>query len=305
MGNSKRYYWLKLKEDFFRNKKIKKLRKIAGGDTYALIYLEMQLLSLKNNGILIYENVEETFAEEIALEIDEDVENVKVTLLFLLNNGLLEEIKENEYIMTETIECIGSESASAERVRKYRALKTEREEREKLEAQKALHCNTSVTNCNTEKRREELEKENRDRVEVEVESKETTSATASINLFTFLESNFARTISPIETEQLFGWQKDFNDEIIKYAITLCCNANAKNLNYLNAILNNWKSKGFTKLEECKNENIERNNKQNNTYNKPIRQEPIPDWFNKKTESRKSTEEERKEMEDLLKEYQNP
>ena len=46
MGN-KRYYWLKLKDDFFRQPKIKKLRQIAGGDTYTVIYLKLQLLSLQ------------------------------------------------------------------------------------------------------------------------------------------------------------------------------------------------------------------------------------------------------------------
>ncbi|WP_302487504.1 phage replisome organizer N-terminal domain-containing protein, partial [uncultured Ruminococcus sp.] len=35
---SKRYYWLKLKEDFFRDKVMKKMRKIAGGDTYVVIW---------------------------------------------------------------------------------------------------------------------------------------------------------------------------------------------------------------------------------------------------------------------------
>ena len=33
-NGNKRYYWLKLSEDFFRQKEIKKLRRIAGGDTY-------------------------------------------------------------------------------------------------------------------------------------------------------------------------------------------------------------------------------------------------------------------------------
>ena len=42
---AKRYYWLKLKDDYLDSPKIKKLRKIAGGDTYTIIYLKMQLLS--------------------------------------------------------------------------------------------------------------------------------------------------------------------------------------------------------------------------------------------------------------------
>ena len=41
---AKRYYWLKLPDGFFRQKAIKKLRKIAGGDTYTIIYLKMLLV---------------------------------------------------------------------------------------------------------------------------------------------------------------------------------------------------------------------------------------------------------------------
>ena len=42
---AKKYYWLKLKADWFSDKRIKKLRSIAGGDTYTIIYLKMMLLS--------------------------------------------------------------------------------------------------------------------------------------------------------------------------------------------------------------------------------------------------------------------
>ncbi len=158
---NKKYFWLKLKEDFFRDKRIKKLRKIAGGDTYTVIYLKLQLLSLKNNGVLIYEGVEDTLAEEMALEIDEDVDNVKITLSFLQANGLIDETDQDHYVMTETIQCIGSETASAERVRKHRELKAKK--------QKALQCNTQVTISNTEI---EKEKEKDKELELEKEKKE-------------------------------------------------------------------------------------------------------------------------------------
>ena len=54
----KRFYWLKLHEDFFRQKDIKKLRQIAGGDTYKVIYLKMLLSSLRTGGILYFHGVE-------------------------------------------------------------------------------------------------------------------------------------------------------------------------------------------------------------------------------------------------------
>ena len=100
MGNTKKYYWLKLKDDFFRDKTIKKLRKIAGGDTYTIIYLKLMLMALKDGGKLFFEGVEDTFYEEIALEIDEDSENVRFTLLFLEKIGLLQEVSESEMLLT-------------------------------------------------------------------------------------------------------------------------------------------------------------------------------------------------------------
>lgn len=50
----KRYYWLKLKEDFFDEKYIKALRKLPQGDSQVIVYLKMQLKSLKTEGIINY-----------------------------------------------------------------------------------------------------------------------------------------------------------------------------------------------------------------------------------------------------------
>lgn len=130
----KRYYWLKLKEDYFNNPKIKKLRRVAGGDTFTIIYLKMQLLSVSNKGIIEYESIEPTFEEELALKLDEDVEDVKLTLSYLSTQNLIEN-NENEFMLIEASKNIGSEVDSAERVRQFR-------EREK---QKALQCNDCVT----------------------------------------------------------------------------------------------------------------------------------------------------------------
>lgn len=161
---SKRYYWLKLQKDFFTQPKIKKLRKIAGGDTYTIIYLKMQLLSLSNGGKLFFDGIEESFSEEIALTIDEDPDNVKVTVQYLLSQGLIEPCSETEFLMTETQSLICSESESAERVRASRK-------------NKALQCNTNVTECNNNVQKRntdidiDIELDNRDRVRDKTDSK--------------------------------------------------------------------------------------------------------------------------------------
>lgn len=143
---AKRYYWLKLKEDFFEQRVIKKLRKIAGGDTYTIIYLKLQLLAMKNDGKLVFENVEEDFASEMALELDEDIENVRVTLMYLEKNNLIETISDEEYFLPEVLSVTGSETASAIRVREHR------------EKKKALQCNNNVITkkqeCSVEKEKE-------------------------------------------------------------------------------------------------------------------------------------------------------
>ncbi len=140
---AKRYYWLKLKDDFFTDKRIKKLRRIAGGDTYTIIYLKMMMKCMNNDGILEYEGIEDNFADELALDLDEDADNVQVTVNFLMRAGLLEEMGENRFLMAEVPELIGSETASAQRVRDFR------------NRQKMLQSNTDVTevkqSCSAEK----------------------------------------------------------------------------------------------------------------------------------------------------------
>lgn len=166
---AKKYVWLKLKEDFFKQKSIKKLRKMAGGAVYTLIYLKMQLASLKNEGKLYFEGVEDDFIAELSLDLDESVEDIQMTVLYLQKNNLIEfgELPD-EYILPEVVGSIGSETAAAERKRQQRA-----REREKLllENKKCDNVTTKsqlVTNSHTEIEKDiEIDKE----IDIEREKK--------------------------------------------------------------------------------------------------------------------------------------
>lgn len=161
--SNKRYYWLKLKDNFFNEKAIKKLRKIAGGDTYTIIYLKLLLKSMKTGGKLYFDGIEDNFCKELALDIDEDDENVKVTFMYLQRVGLLKEINEREIELTEMHGMVGSETSSAARVRKHRQIKNEQQKALQCNTQ-ALQCNSDVTKCNTEIEKEldkEIELDNR------------------------------------------------------------------------------------------------------------------------------------------------
>lgn len=118
MERGKRYYWLKLYEDFFESKRIKKLRKL--GETCLIIYLKMQLKALKTDGVIEFAQVEDDFAEELALDLNEPVEYVRKTLDFLLDKGLCEITEPYTYYLPFVAYCTGSETASAQRSREYR-----------------------------------------------------------------------------------------------------------------------------------------------------------------------------------------
>lgn len=180
---AKRYYWLRLKEDFYDQKEIKKLRKIAGGDTYVVIYQRIQLLSLKTDGLIYFDGIEDDLAGELALELDESEDNVRITLQYMSRFGLIREVGPNKYEITTVAGLIGSESESAERVRRFRERKAIALQGEALQKAlpgngEALHSNGSVTACNTEKRRdrEDIEKE------IEIETEDTQQAGAEQSL---------------------------------------------------------------------------------------------------------------------------
>lgn len=164
-SNNKKYYWLKLKDDFFMTREVKKLRRIAGGDTYTIIYLKLQLLSIKREGLIMYEGTESSLTEQLALELDEDEDNVKMTVAFLQANKLIEQLSEDEYLLNKVPESIGSETGAAERMRRMR------EKRNIVTPQLQ-----PVTKCYTEKEIElEKEKEKEIEVELEVEQEEAPS----------------------------------------------------------------------------------------------------------------------------------
>ena len=155
MAENKRYYWLKFQKDFFKSLRIKKLRRLAGGDTFTIIYLKLQLLSLTTGGYLEYKGIFDSFEEEMAEEIEEEPDNIKVTVQFLLSCGLMEK-RDEKYFLPYVSDNTGSETASTQRSRVSRLKQAENVENKA----KLLQCNTNATEtqraCNTEK---EIEKE--------------------------------------------------------------------------------------------------------------------------------------------------
>lgn len=163
---AKRYYWLKLPKDFFEDKAIKRLRQIAGGDTYTIIYLKMLLKSMEDDGKLFYEGIEDTICDEIALDINENADDVQVTISYLEKKGLLI-VTDSEVELTRLREMVGSETDKAELMRKLRS---------KENSNNVTKALPTVTKCYTEK---EIEKSRED-TEIDTKKKKK-SAKADLN----------------------------------------------------------------------------------------------------------------------------
>ena len=148
----RRYYWLKLKDDFFRQKPIKKLRLMDRGEIYTIVYLKMQLESLSNNGIIVFEGVGDSFSEELAFQIDEREEDVRATVEFLAKHGLLIQLSETENFLPQAVENTGSESSSARRMRELR-------ERESSQS------SFGASHCDARDKREEIRDKREDKTE--------------------------------------------------------------------------------------------------------------------------------------------
>lgn len=120
----KRFFWLKLRETFFNETYIKAMRTFKNGDSLVLTYLEMALYSLKTNGVIERGELTQSLADEISIAINEPVPRVKKTIE-MLTKARVAELDGDRLYLTEMMKLMGSESTSAERMRKLRSRKSD------------------------------------------------------------------------------------------------------------------------------------------------------------------------------------
>nr|DAJ43318.1 MAG TPA: replisome organizer protein [Caudoviricetes sp.] len=286
---NKRYYWIQLTQDFFKSKEMKLLRKIAGGDTHTIIYLKMMLISLEDGGCIYYDGLADNLAEEIALMIDENVEDIKITLLFLESKGLLTRKSDRDYFLEQVPEMVGSETASARRVRKFR------------ENQSALQCNDDVTKRNGDI---EIEKDIDTEIEKDVDE----------NPVALIVEEYQSRIAPLDGTQ-FEILKEFitldgmEAKVVLKAIGLAADNGKRNFSYIRAILTNWKNDGVLTIAAV--EERERAYKESKISKHPGNQKSnVPEWsqpdyVNKTSdETKKDLEKKKQEMLERLEKGRN-
>ena len=116
-----KYYWLKLKEDFFQQEAIEWLEEQKNGKEYSLFYLKLCLKSLQNGGTLVRQIGTKTipYTMKKLAEITNTTPAIaKEALDALKDIGLITEDTNGVLFIPSLAEMVGSESNTREAVKK-------------------------------------------------------------------------------------------------------------------------------------------------------------------------------------------
>lgn len=276
MAVNRRYYWLQLKEDFFKSKEMKLMRKLPGGEELTIIYLKIMLASLPDEGKIYFEGLAEDLAEELALLIDEDTEAVRMALMFLTKKNLLTTNDNYQFTLEQVPEMIGSETANARRVRKHR------------ESRKALQCNTEVTKCNGDIEIDiDIEKD----IELDLDQEQKNAVGGENLIFKKLKEAFGEmSVNGTMVEEVERLLKQYGQELVVLALNETILNAGKSLRYTMSILQRWDGQGLRTAGQIKaaDEEYERKKTkktQVDSYG------GIPSWSNLRPENQKEPESE--------------
>jgi len=267
MADNKRYYYLKLKDNFFDSEEIKILESLPNGIYYSNLLIKLYLKSLKFNGALRFNDFIPYDEAMIATITNLNIDVVRSGLKVMASMKLIERLDDGTMYMMNIQSFIGKSSSEADRKRLYR----EQIEEEKLilEQRKEIIDGQMSEECPDiypldkrtylDKRTPEIEKENRDRnrerdKDLEIELRE-----KNIEMKGHLESLSVDVLQYFEsTTGLIGGLNlgaiklaiaKHGHKNVKKAIDRALEKNKPTMIYINGILRNWAKEGYPKEGE--------------------------------------------------------
>lgn len=160
MSEAKKFYWLKLKRDFFKRHDIRIIEEMENGKDYILFYLKLLLESVTHEGHLRFSETIPYNEKMLSVITNTNIDIVRSAMKVLVELKMIEILEDSTIYMAEILKLTGCETAAAERMRNSR------------KKQKALaECN-NVQKCYTELEKE-LEKEADKEADKETESGDT------------------------------------------------------------------------------------------------------------------------------------
>lgn len=169
MSENKKYYWLKLNDNFFEDDTVTWLEEQENGKDYIIFYLKLCLKSLQNDGSLIRYVGEKLIPYDVkalANLTDTKIDTVAVAMKAFEEIGLVSRLESGEIYLNQINEMIGSETDSAKRMRKARA----------KENALPSHCANKVIECDVDVQKSDTEIEIEIDKEIEIDSPDSAKA---------------------------------------------------------------------------------------------------------------------------------
>lgn len=132
MADNKKYYYLKLKENFFDSDELIILESMQDGYLYSNILLKLYLRSLKNEGRLMFNDRIPFNSTMLAQVTRHSVGVVEKAMKIFQELGLVEVLDNGAIYMLDIQNFIGKSSTEADRIREYRS-RIENEKKPKLQ----------------------------------------------------------------------------------------------------------------------------------------------------------------------------
>lgn len=120
MAEGKKFYWLKLKRDFFKRHDIRIIEEMPNGKDYVLFYLKLLLESIDHEGTLRFSDTIPYNEQMLSVITNTNIDIVRSAMKLLEGLHLVEIFDDQTIYMGEVEKMIGSETDSAERMRRLR-----------------------------------------------------------------------------------------------------------------------------------------------------------------------------------------
>lgn len=121
MSENRRFYYLKLKENFYSSETMVILESMPDGLLYSNLLLKMYLMSLKNSGILMLNDTLPHTVQTIATFTRHQVGTVERAIKIFMEFGLVEKLNDGAFYMTDLQLLIGQSSTEGERKKQERS----------------------------------------------------------------------------------------------------------------------------------------------------------------------------------------
>jgi predicted phage replisome organizer len=119
MADLKKYYYLKLKDNFYDSEELIILQNMQDGYLYSDILMKLYLRSLKNNGKIMFNDLIPYTPNVLSQVVRHQVGTVEKALNIFKQLGLIEILDNGAIYMTHIQNFIGQSSNEADRQRQY------------------------------------------------------------------------------------------------------------------------------------------------------------------------------------------